>query len=169
MHPTELAHHEAQLTALGADLRALGLPAEVELHCGRHGRWLVTPGEGARIIPPHRRWRQTRMPMVRVGMDVIHLTTDDLASVMIVAADLAVRGRWTADSDAGAEYCPTVARPVLLRHPSEPALWWFSGSGELAPLGDVQAFMGVRHDVRQPQASATVTKDHPAGGATRSV
>jgi hypothetical protein len=57
------------------------------------------------------------MHMVRVGSEVLHLTTDDLESVVLTAADLAVHGRSTLSTSSSGEYCLASDRPILLRHP----------------------------------------------------
>ena len=142
MRPADVVRHEAQLSALARDLAHLGLRDELEVHSGRRGRWLVRPGQGVQAISSLRVWRQTGVHMVRVGHEVTHLTTDDLESVVLAAADLAVHGRATLGmSDAG-EYCLTSTRLILLKHPARQGLWWFAGTGELAPLGRLREVHG---------------------------
>lgn len=149
MRPAEIARHEAQLAALARDLEVLGLTAEVEIYSGRLGRWVVMPGEPLRAITSYRRWRQTGMHMVRVGSEVLHLTTDDLESVVIAAADLAVNGRSTLGAASAGEYCLPSTRPVLLRHRTKPGLWWYSGAGVMADLGA----LGCRYHEVEERAS----------------
>ena len=143
MAADDLGCHVAQLDALAHDLAALGLHAEVEIQSGRRGRWLVIPGEGVRTISSVHRWWQhnlDNMHMVRLGCDVLHLTTSDLQSVVVAAADLAVHGRWTLDvgGSVAGEFCLTAERPILMRHPARPGLWWLTPDGELAALGRLE-------------------------------
>ncbi|KAA1380481.1 hypothetical protein [Aeromicrobium fastidiosum] len=147
MGADDLSRHVAQLDALAHDLAVLGLHAEVEIQSGRRGRWLVTPGEGVRTISSVHRWWQhnlDNMHMVRLGCDVLHLTTSDLQSVVVAAADLAVHGRWVLDVSGGVagEFCLTPERPILMRHPTLPGLWWFAPDGELAALGRLESATG---------------------------
>jgi hypothetical protein len=155
MGADDLNRHVKHLDALAHDLSVLDLHDEVEIQSGRRGRWLVTPGVGVRTISSVRRWRHHDMHMVRVGSEVLHLTTDDLESVVLSAADLAVHGRSTVDTSSAGEYCLTSDRPILLRRPSRRELWWFTLADELAPLGGLGSTDGrvsaslsrvVRHD-----------------------
>lgn len=160
----DLRRHVAQLDDLANDLAALGLHAEVEIQSGRRGRWLVTPGVGVRTISSVRRWRHHGLHMVRLGTEVLHLTTDDLESVVLTAADLAVHGRSTLGLGSAGEYCLASALPILVRHPSRRELWWFTTAGELAPLGGLETGVGQIGGV-SARLSLAVRHDHFGGTA----
>ncbi|MFC5676810.1 hypothetical protein [Aeromicrobium endophyticum] len=159
MSAGDLRRHVAQLDDLARDLSALGLHAEVEIQSGRRGRWLVTPGVGVRTISSVRRWRHHGLHVVRLGAEVLHLTTDDLELVVLAAADLAVHGRPTLGLGSAGEYCLTSARPILVRHPSRPELWWFTTAGELAPLGGLETGLSQIGRV-SARLSRAVRHDH---------
>jgi hypothetical protein len=167
MSADDLSRHVAQLDALAHDLSALDLHADVEVQSGRRGRWLVTPGVGVRTISSVRRWRSHGMHMVRVGSEVLHLTTDDLESVVLTAADLAVHGRSTLSTPSAGEYCLTSDRPILLRHPARRELWWFSLADELAPLGGLET--AVRQMAGVDARLSLAVRHHHAGATAGSL
>ena len=164
MAADDLGRHVAQLDALAHDLAALGMHAEVEIQSGRRGRWMVIPGEGVRTISVRRWWQHDLddMHVVRRGYDVLHLTTSDLQSVVVAAADLAVHGRWALDvGGLAGEYCMTTERPTLMRHPTRRGLWWFAPTGELAALGELEPTTAVRLTVSPRVSPPKPSAFHP--------